>query len=264
VKDYAKNRARIERVCRPFLGVQADKVDPHRIREAVVEGLPPAAAYAAMKWLKASYAAAFRRGQLATNVMDRAPGVPQPKRRHAGRAWERHEVKSMVAELERQGRTRVADTVRLGVATGLRPGELMGLREGDLRSDQLRVERQRGPSFGDINTELKTPRAYRSVGVSPGAQEAFRRLAATGKDGFLFGEHMRGIERYMAQAAEAAGVRWLGMHGLRHTHATWRLQNREPVETVSKDLGHANPALTMRVYADVLPGRPRDTAVTDI
>ncbi len=38
---------------------------------------------------------------------------------------------------------------------------------------------------------------------------------------------------------------------LRHSHATWLLALRVPMIAVSARLGHANPVITMMVYAHV-------------
>ena len=44
-------------------------------------------------------------------------------------------------------------------------------------------------------------------------------------------------------------------HDLRHTHATWLLTHGVDLKTVSERLGHADEATTLRIYAQVLPGR---------
>lgn len=44
-------------------------------------------------------------------------------------------------------------------------------------------------------------------------------------------------------------------HDLRHTNATWLLVGGVELQTVSERLGHANEAITLRVYGHVLPGR---------
>jgi integrase len=43
----------------------------------------------------------------------------------------------------------------------------------------------------------------------------------------------------------------LHFHDLRHSHATWLLALRVPMIAVSARLGHANPVITMMVYAHV-------------
>jgi integrase len=44
-----------------------------------------------------------------------------------------------------------------------------------------------------------------------------------------------------------------GMHALRHFYASVLLDAGENVKAVSEYLGHADPALTLRVYAHLLP-----------
>jgi len=124
----------------------------------------------------------------------------------------------------------------------------MGLRADDLRGSQLRVWRTRGPRFGDIGP-TKTPKSKRTITISPAAVAAFRRLAAGGRPPYLRGEHWLGIERRLEAAAHKAGVRWLGAHAMRHTHASQLIASGVPIPVVSKRLGHANASITLRVYA---------------
>jgi integrase len=52
------------------------------------------------------------------------------------------------------------------------------------------------------------------------------------------------------------------VHDLRHTHATVMLLNGVPVHVVSQRLGHADAAITLRIYAHVMPGNQRTAADT--
>jgi integrase len=54
-------------------------------------------------------------------------------------------------------------------------------------------------------------------------------------------------------AAERAGVTGITPHELRHTAASLAIQAGAPVTVVSKMLGHANPAITLKVYAHLRP-----------
>jgi integrase len=49
--------------------------------------------------------------------------------------------------------------------------------------------------------------------------------------------------------AERIGMPDLTFHGLRHTHASWLIDEGVNVVTISKRLGHAKPDITLRVYA---------------
>lgn len=48
------------------------------------------------------------------------------------------------------------------------------------------------------------------------------------------------------------------VYDLRHTHVTHLLYARVPVQSVSKRVGHANPVITMKVYAHVLDDIDQD------
>ncbi|MCS5661906.1 MAG: tyrosine-type recombinase/integrase, partial [Dehalococcoidia bacterium] len=57
-----------------------------------------------------------------------------------------------------------------------------------------------------------------------------------------------------SQPATAAGLPRAIFHMLRHTHANHLLSAGEPVTSVSRRLGHKNPAITLQVYSHVLEG----------
>jgi integrase len=49
------------------------------------------------------------------------------------------------------------------------------------------------------------------------------------------------------------GVLTIGVHDLRHTHATFLLLDGVPVMLVSKRLGHAKVSITLDMYSHILP-----------
>jgi integrase len=55
------------------------------------------------------------------------------------------------------------------------------------------------------------------------------------------------------KAAASAGLPAIGVHGLRHTHATMLLRGRVPITAVAQRLGHANPSIMLAVYSHALP-----------
>jgi integrase len=50
-------------------------------------------------------------------------------------------------------------------------------------------------------------------------------------------------------AADGLGVPGVTFHGLRHTHASQLIDSGVDIVTISKRLGHADPAITLKVYA---------------
>lgn len=53
-----------------------------------------------------------------------------------------------------------------------------------------------------------------------------------------------------------------GMHALRHFYASVLLDAGESIKAVSQYLGHTDPALTLRVYAHLMPSSQERTRKT--
>ena len=58
-------------------------------------------------------------------------------------------------------------------------------------------------------------------------------------------------------------MRPLRLHATRHTWATFALQAGKSVRWVADQLGHADPALTMRVYAHAMKEEETDLSFAD-
>lgn len=65
--------------------------------------------------------------------------------------------------------------------------------------------------------------------------------------------------RRVRRRAQARGVRPLRLHCARHTYASLALASGKSVRWVADQLGHADPALTLRVYAHVIPNDEQDS-----
>jgi integrase len=63
-------------------------------------------------------------------------------------------------------------------------------------------------------------------------------------------KHRPGVMRTVLTYAEA---REEGFHALRHTFASVQLDAREPIVAVSRWLGHADPSITLKIYAHMMP-----------
>ena len=62
------------------------------------------------------------------------------------------------------------------------------------------------------------------------------------------------------RAAREAGLRGVGLHSLRHSHAGAQLQAGVPVTNVARRLGHRDTYTTARIYAHALPDTDRQVA----
>ena len=166
----------------------------------------------------------------------------------------------------------------LAVVLGLRRGELLALRwpNIDLDGCLLRVEQTATVDEDNRRRQIGPPksaagmRAIRLPSVCVDAlrhqraRQNARRLAAgdvwTPSGAVLDSGLGAPWEESAAFRAFATLKRDLDLppamrlHDLRHTAATRMLHAGVPIPTVSKILGHANPAITMRVYSHVIAG----------
>jgi integrase len=177
--------------------------------------------------------------------------------------------------------------VTIAALTGLRWGELAALRWEDLRLDQpLDDGAVSGPGRLRVLRAFSDPgRSGRGRFKGP-KTEAGRRIIALDQDscasflrhGDQFDHQRAGLifttpggsrgvggplaannfRRVWRRALKRAGLDagWpeyggLHFHDLRHSHATWLLSLRVPMIAVSNRLGHANPVITMMIYAHV-------------
>ncbi len=172
------------------------------------------------------------------------------------------------------GRT-IFPLVATALGTGLRSGELLALswEDIDLRKRTLRVRKALSRTrSGYVLKEPKTEHSRRSVALpdfAVKALEEFRERKSKSLEHPVFstreGNYLdrKNVLRAFRAAVAAtnkklpAGVpalpTRLRVHDLRHTVASLLLSAGHSVKAVAKRLGHANPAVTLRVYAHVMP-----------
>ena len=68
--------------------------------------------------------------------------------------------------------------------------------------------------------------------------------------------------KWFRKFADAHGYQGLTFHGLRHVHASVLLQHRVDLQSVSSRMGHSDPSVTLRAYADAMPARDQEAAAT--
>jgi integrase len=232
---------------------------------------------------------ALRWGLVTRNVADAvdAPNGLSPEMH----AWTAEQLRAFLAHARRD---RLFAAWMLFATTGMRRGEVAGLRDLDLdprrrlgsaatpaRGGQppgprLRPEDRRRPApartrpatVAALREHLELRKAERAQLAEWGVQVEASGLLFTEIDGTpLHPDRFR--KRFKRLAAkvewEQDGARRVGLppirlHDVRHTYATVALQAGVPVKVVSERLGHASIAVTLKIYAHVLPGMDRDAA----
>lgn len=202
------------------------------------------------------------------------PKVPKQK----PRAWSTDEVRRFLNHVRSD---RWAPLWRLLATTGMRRGEALGLRwhDVDLEEGVLTVANTRTVVTGRIvSGPPKTTSAGRTIAldaVTATALRAWRKQQAaerlmmgadwpntdivfTWQDGRPI--YPQGVTKWFRAIAAEADLPQIGVHGLRHTAATWMISSGVSPKLVAERLGHSNVSTTLSLYSHVLPGHDRAAA----
>jgi integrase len=272
-RDYASRAAKIE--TDPIAGIHvarlsvADVERWHaRLRKA---GVGEAAIHGRHSALRAALAQAVRWGWVGINVATHAR-LRHPKR--APRAAMRAEEVRAAIEALRQVDPLAGLALRLAAVAGLRRAELAALRWDDVDGHRLRVDSSAGvirgggePVVQDIPTKTATARV---VPLDERTLEEIARLRAVWEQvsPYLFSDttgpaNPARIGWWWKRARDLSGIdaRWR-LHDLRHWTATMAITSGHDVRTVAGRLGHANAAMTLRVYAHTVETADQALAVS--
>ncbi|MDQ1493360.1 MAG: hypothetical protein QOJ23_5874 [Actinomycetota bacterium] len=164
--------------------------------------------------------------------------------------------------------------LRIAAVAGARRAELAALRWSDLAGDQLTIDSaietkrhgRRGDPMAVTLTDAPTKTANRRVVVLD--RDTVETIEALMLDRQHLGLWMLSdtdepvnpdrIGAWWRRARKAAGIdpAWR-LHDLRHWSATVAITGGHDVRTVAGRLGHANPAMTLRVYAHAVEAAER-------
>lgn len=246
---------------RPSLGsVLLARLTPRRVQAHIARlGDKPVAAGLALHVLRQACKLAVRWRWLADNPCEKVVGPRHRAKRKA--VWTLEQLHTF---LEGAKGHRLFPFWYVLLASGCRPGELLALEWSDVdwQSGCIRIGKTMGWVKGQaVVCEPKTASAVRTVPLPPEAlamlkRQMMRQMLERGAVSNLVFTNTKGgaLNRHTAAAAlrtveRRLGLPTLSLHGLRHLHASLLLAQGVPVTTVSKRLGHANPGITLEVYA---------------
>jgi integrase len=203
---------------------------------------------------------AVREGLIPENPVRRLERGERPRvERRQFPSLDREAISKLIAATPERYRPLVA----LSVLTGIRQSEALGLQwqDVDLRAGVLRVRRQLDRT-GNL-VEPKTAAAKREIPLPPflvrmlqqHKEQAFSQGRARPSD-FVFSSkagtplgHRNIVRRGLDKALERSGLPRLSWHDLRHVAASALIAEGASVAYVSRVLGHANPSITLSIYA---------------
>jgi len=155
--------------------------------------------------------------------------------------------------------------------TGVRRGELLALRwRADLDARKIKIRealeetKKHGIRFKNTKTkgglrDITLPEIVVDVLREHRRQQLKLRMAmGLGKlpdDALVFPRYdgePQSLDAFSAEwrdVADSIGLNGISLHALRHTHASQLIDAGIDVVTISKRLGHASPAITLKIYA---------------
>jgi integrase len=175
--------------------------------------------------------------------------------------------------LNRAANTRLYPLLVLAAATGCRRGELLALEWSDLdfRTGAVTISK----SLEETRTGLRVkapksnkPRMF-SIPASAltvleehkviqdrdramfGADYEEHNLVFCRPDGAYYCPDQMSVR--VTSFARKIGMPGVGLHSLRHSHASQLISSGAPITAVSDRLGHANSAITLSIYSHALP-----------
>ena len=232
--------------------------------------------------MKTMLAAAVRTGLLEYNPMDR---VPRPKKRKKKKATlPEAEVVALLQLIIAEAETPLKMAVLLAMLCSLRLGEVGALKYSsvDWTAGTITVDRslKYTPATGPFIAETKTDAGDRVITLPPSMVRILRDAmwqdvmeeeedldAWKGAGWIVHSRHGARVNKdtpskWFRKFADAHGYQGLTFHGLRHVHASVLLQHHVDLQSVSSRMGHSDPSVTLRAYADAMPARDQEAAAT--
>jgi len=261
---------------------------PRRQGEQLItdaQAAKPLSAKTAQNYLgcvKTMLAAAVRVGLLEYNPADRVQG---PKRRKKKKATlPEQEVIALLQLIITEAETPLKLAVLLAMLCSLRLGEVGALKYSDIDWDAGTITVDRSlkytPADGAFISEPKTDAGDRVITLPPSMVRILRDamwddvmeaqdLPEKWKGAFWIVHSRHGARankdtpsKWFRKFADDHGFQGLTFHGLRHVHASMLLQHRVDLQSVSVRMGHSDPSVTLRAYADAMPARDQEAAAT--
>ena len=268
-------RGNLDRYILPRIGnVPLEKLTPRHVEEMEAEllrdggsrtrgrGLSPTTVLQVHRILSNALEHAVKLGMVARNV---AKAVDPPRvAKYEAHTLDQDQSLRFLEQIESP---LYGTLILVALQTGLRRSEILGLRWMDVNLPASTLSVQRALikllSGSIVVTAPKSGRA-RVVDLPDQSVEALKNLKekhpdVAGNGDFVFC-HSDGtaldpdwVTGTFRRMSKKAGLENFRFHDLRHTHATLMIALGEHIKVISERLGHSSIAITLDLYAHVLP-----------
>ncbi|MBQ9460885.1 MAG: site-specific integrase [Clostridia bacterium] len=152
--------------------------------------------------------------------------------------------------------------------TGMRCGELLALTIGDLDFEKNEISVNKTLTRVHSENILNPPKTANSERIVTVPEKIMNllsdyvdRLYKPAPGDFLFPFVTPDkLRKSIKQGVKSVGIKRIRIHDLRHSHASWLIENGFPIQVVSERLGHSNTQMTLNVYAHLYPNKQAELA----
>lgn len=143
--------------------------------------------------------------------------------------------------------------------TGCRRGEAIALQKKDLIGNSVTIKySQRTQTEGLKPTKKRTVRTIKIDDILVSQIKPLLKIEGNYVFGGNAGLTPRMIDIWFRKGIEESGVKKIRLHDLRHSHASWLINNGVNIVAVSKRLGHKDIATTLNTYTHLLEATDND------
>lgn len=257
ISQYSRN---IQFACDVFGSIQLAKIQAHHIESMLNRSKErnhsTTSSLQIFRTVSSCLKAAFQRGMTARNACEIVQSPRSKKRQPV--VLSRVEWKSLIDASRCSERELI---VEFALKTGMRIGEVLSASWSDISEQDETIAVRKSKT--DAGTGRRIPLDPVLLGrlVALRTHHMERQLQYRGwnsenlvfcTDGGSRNDYQNLQKRILTPLIKGLGIKHLTWHHLRHNAGSYLLSEGVPITAVSKILGHANPAITMGIYAHEL------------
>jgi integrase len=147
----------------------------------------------------------------------------------------------------------------------MRSSEFMGLNQDSFDYEHSIIKIEHAADIRGKIVPVKTKTSVRSIPMPRSIMERVKAFSAhlyTKPKTNYFLVSVNELRRKMQAWSKKAGLKYILLHGLRHSHASYLINLGVPITAISHRLGHTNAQITLSTYSHLY--KEDETSIADL
>ena len=147
--------------------------------------------------------------------------------------------------------------------TGIRSGELLALTKEDFDFEAKTMSITKNyarQNQKDLILSPKTPKSKRIVALPDFLADMVAEYVNTYLEGRIFPQTKHFLYHEMQRGCRLSGVKRIRIHDLRHSHASFLIEEGFSPLLIAERLGHENIQTTLQIYSHLYPNKQSEVA----